>query len=113
MAPPGYEHTNPIRNGNMLLTGLYRETHDVAVQCPLDLGQTSEPQPDFALQAKRYRFGIARGTVPAKALPTTADLQGEAATASVSSRCHTPLWPSIVKRRPPFTPKRVYPSTGS
>ena len=66
MPPPGYEHTNPIRNGNMLLTGLYRETHDVAVQCPLDLGQTSEPQPDFAL--------IARGTVPAKALPTTADL---------------------------------------
>lgn len=65
-APPGYEHTNPIRLGTMLLTELYRETHDLAVQCPIDLGQTSEPQPDFAL--------IARGTVQPKALPTTADL---------------------------------------
>lgn len=76
MAPAGYEHTNPIRNGNMLLTGLYRETHDVAVQCPLDLGQISEPQPDFAL--------IARDTVPPKALPTTADLLIEVSYSSLA-----------------------------
>jgi Uma2 family endonuclease len=76
MAPAGYEHTNPIRRGNMLLTGLYRDTHDVAVQCPLDLGQISEPQPDFAL--------IARDTIPVKALPTTADLVIEVSYSSLA-----------------------------
>ena len=71
MTPPGYEHTNSIRRGNMVLAGLYGETHDVAVQCPLDLGQLSEPQPDFAL--------IDRGTAPENALPNSADLVIEVA----------------------------------
>lgn len=76
MTPPGYEHTNSIRRGNMVLVRLYGDTHDVAVQCPLDLGQLSEPQPDFAL--------IDRETAPEKALPTSADLVIEVAKSSLA-----------------------------
>jgi Uma2 family endonuclease len=76
MAPPGPEHSDPIRYGNMALVRLYGATHDVAVQLPLDLSQSSQPQPDFAL--------IARGTVPRRTLPTTADLVIEVSLTSLA-----------------------------
>ncbi len=66
MAPAGPEHTDPIKYGTKTLVKLYGETHDVAVQLPLDLGQISEPQPDFAL--------IPVGSVPRGQIATTADL---------------------------------------
>ncbi len=76
MAPPNPEHSEPIRRGTMFLVRLYGETHDVAVQLPLDLATTSVPQPDFAL--------IARGTVVKGKNPTMADLVIEVSNSSLT-----------------------------
>ena len=76
MSPPGPEHSNPILYGTDYLMSLYRESHLVAVQLPLDLGSRSQPQPDFAL--------IARGSVPRGQLPQTADLVIEVSVSSLA-----------------------------
>lgn len=65
MAPPSPEHTDPIKFGNKTLVRLYGDTHDIAVQLLLDLGQINEPQPDFAL--------IPVGSVPRGQIATAAD----------------------------------------
>lgn len=66
MTPPGPQHTDPIKYGTKTLVQLYGQTHDIAVQLPLDLGQINEPQPDFAL--------IPVNTVPRGQIATRADL---------------------------------------
>lgn len=76
MTPPGPQHTDPIKYGNKTLVRLYGETHDIAVQLPLDLGQINEPQPDFAL--------IPVNTVPRGQIATTADLVIEVSYSSLA-----------------------------
>ena len=76
MTPPGPQHTDPIKYGTKTLVRLYGETHDIAVQLPLDLGQINEPQPDFALSPV--------GTVPRGRIATTADLVIEVSYSSLA-----------------------------
>lgn len=76
MSPPGPEHSEPILYGADYLMSLYRESHLVAVQLPLDLGFLSQPQPDFALVD---REAIQRGQ-----LPKAADLVIEVSVSSLN-----------------------------
>jgi Uma2 family endonuclease len=65
VTPPGPEHSKSIRKGNGHLVRLYGDSHDILVQLPLDLSQSNQPQPDFAL--------VPVGESP-DGHPTTADL---------------------------------------
>ena len=75
MSPPGPEHTDTIRFGTDYLFRCYASTHQVLVQVPLKLSQTSQPQPDFAL--------VTREAYPWGAPPTTADLVIEVSVSSL------------------------------
>lgn len=49
MTPQNYAHSGAITRINMVLTRAYGHTHVIRVQCPLSLGDKSEPEPDFAV----------------------------------------------------------------
>ena len=49
MSPQNLPHSTSVRLTNMVLTGLFRDTHVVSCQAPISLGDDCEPEPDFAL----------------------------------------------------------------
>ena len=76
MSPPSPEHSNSIHFGAQQLFALYSQTHQIAVQLPLDLSAVSQPQPDFAL--------IKQGEVSWGQHPTSADLVIEVSLSSLN-----------------------------
>lgn len=49
--PLAYQHSAALMLGNMLLTGLFRETHSVGCRLPIPIGDRSEPEPAYSLVA--------------------------------------------------------------
>src|SRR5688500_7967084 len=49
LSPQNRRHQMAIGFGNNRLVELFGSTHIVYVQCPIDLGSLSQPEPDFAL----------------------------------------------------------------
>ena len=49
MAPIGSHHASHLKRLNKLFSGLIQESVIIAVQDPLQLGDSSEPEPDFML----------------------------------------------------------------
>ena len=49
MSPQNYPHGLAITRATSLLVRLFDKTHYVRVQLPLNVGLTSQPEPDFAL----------------------------------------------------------------
>ena len=49
MSPQNLSHSTAIILVTMLLTRLFHQTHVVSCQAPISLGDSSEPEPDFAL----------------------------------------------------------------
>lgn len=49
LSPQNHEHASTVGRLNNLLVRAFGESHVVRVQLPLDLGDRSQPEPDFAL----------------------------------------------------------------
>lgn len=49
LSPQNHEHASAIGRMTNLLVRAFGESHVVRVQLPLDLGELSQPEPDFAL----------------------------------------------------------------
>jgi Uma2 family endonuclease len=77
LSPQNAAHANMVEYLSDVLRDLVGSGYRVRVQLPLDLGQTTEPEPDFAVVA-----GIARPN--ASAHPTTALLIVEVSDTTVS-----------------------------
>jgi len=76
MSPQDKPHGDATTNTNMTLTRLFGLTHLVRVQLPLDLGERTQPEPDFAL--------VPRGALEkAQRHPAAADLIIEIAASSL------------------------------
>ena len=49
LSPQGSDHSKAIARLTTLLVRLFSETHYVRVQCPLNSGLDSQPEPDFCI----------------------------------------------------------------
>lgn len=78
-APADPLHSNAISQGTEILTEIYRLTHAVRVQVPLQAGTHSQPEPDFALISKPEALRLARE----RKHPQTAELVIEMADTSL------------------------------
>lgn len=76
MGPQSPEHSRPLTLLNTLLMRLFSHTHLVRVQLPLDLGEWSQPEPDFAI--------VAFSDFPEDRHPSRADLVMEIALSSLT-----------------------------
>ncbi|GMU51934.1 MAG: hypothetical protein AMXMBFR33_10800 [Candidatus Xenobia bacterium] len=77
LSPQNKPHAGSVTRATRTLVRRFSETHDVRVQLPLDLGEHSQPEPDFAL--------VPLGATEAATLhPTSADLVLEVAHSSLS-----------------------------
>lgn len=77
LTPQDKPHADAVTNTNMILTSLFGRTHLIRVQLPLDLCETTQPEPDFAI--------VPRGALEkAERHPTSADLVVEIASSSLA-----------------------------
>lgn len=79
MTPVDPIHSNAISQANTLLVEKFASTHSVRVQVPIQAGDHSEPEPDFALISKEEGMRLARE----RAHPKTAELVIELANTSL------------------------------
>ena len=79
MTPVDPVHCNAISQANTLLVEKFASTHSVRVQVPIQAGDHSEPEPDFALISKEEGMRLARE----RAYPKTAELVIELANTSL------------------------------
>lgn len=77
MSPQKRPHALTIGRLNTVLVRVYGETHVVRVQCPLDLTQDSQPEPDIAV----VPIALVEAADPH---PNTADLVIEISASSLS-----------------------------